>query len=182
MLDPIGNLKIELVRVGVFRGQLMSDQRQVDDRFEIDVSSLEDVSTIFSSFASDCGFPETPLPQLRRYQNGIHGISIVKQEPNEWTVLQVSLHPKEPEMSEEEKEIQRIEKEEDVATTRIFRVWRQRLDMFKKAQSELPLDPKDRTKDQHEKWLQLKGAIDSVSAFLTDLQKIRSVNQSVLNM
>lgn len=179
--QPMGLLTLELVRIGVFRGKLMEDQREVDDTFEVDVYEVQDIGDMFFAFASEHGYDDLPNPRLTRLPNDtIQGGLVLKQETNEWTILSVKVVPPEPVLSEEEQEIERIEQEEALATTRIFRVWRKRLDTFKSAQAELPANPKDRTPVEQEKWLQLKGAIDVTSSFLTDLQRVRPQNESAL--
>lgn len=184
MTKPImGVLRLELYTVGIFKNKPMYDKRVVVEEIELEVTNGEDVRDMFVLFATECGVPaDKAEPQFRRMTNGtLSDAIIVTKELHEWKVVSAVLTPPEPVISEEEKEIKAIEESEATATQKVFRVWRKRLDVLKGEYARLD-SCETRTEQDEQKFWQLKGAIDTLSAVLTDMQKVRPVNQSALNV
>jgi len=178
-------VKLQFMVLGVYKNQFVNNPDSLRSEKDEAVSSVQDIIDLCNQFAGENGYPvpegATYQPKMSKLPTGhITGSLMLKNEKEVVEVITIQTYTPPPELTEEEKFEQQVAEEEDLATARLFRVWRKRLDKLKETHLSLKNNT-ERTPEEEAQYQQITGAINSVSTFLTDLQRVRPKNESTLN-
>ncbi|GAA5500379.1 hypothetical protein Dxin01_00100 [Deinococcus xinjiangensis] len=182
-------LQLRLIDVQLFRGSPLEGTEKVvaEDFYE-----YQDLKAAFESgalhvrlmhFLSAHGYPSVdPRPtKIISTPNGAYLILQVNQTPDRFTYLQASPVAPEPQEPSPTAQVAAAKSGTDQQVARTFKKWRSKLDGLKKARAELEAKP-SRSAEEDLKLQQVIGAVNVLSGVLSDLQLVRPVNQSVLNV